>query len=157
MAEEEYRIQKTSVPISCHTARDERVEGEIFVDMLSTQGYSIKQVLEFFNSATPFFPIKTGDHSRPILLSKNSVVKAEIPGGLERYIQEISTTFAQKKEAVLHMKRLGPVRVTLILDLPLEHSRILDLLNLPNPFFAAVIHDSFCLLNAHHIYKVEEL
>lgn len=157
MAQEEFRIQKTSVPVACHTSRDERVEGEIFVDMLSTEGYSVKQVLDFFNAPVPFFPIKIRGQGRAILLSKNAVVKAEIPGGMERFQSETSTAFASKKEAVLHMRRLGPIHATLILDLPIEHSRILDLLSLPNPFFAAIIHDSFCLLNAHHIYKIEEL
>jgi hypothetical protein len=157
MTEEEYRIQKISVPVSCHTARDERLEGEIFVDMLSAEGYSLKQVIDFFNAHSHFFPIKTRDHARPILLNKASVVKVEVPGGMERFLEEASAAFARKRDAVVHMRRLGPIHVTLILDLPEGHSRILDLLSLPSHFFSAIIHDSFCLLNAHHTYKIEEL
>lgn len=157
MTEQEYRIQKISVPVTCHTARDERLEGEIFVDMVNAEGYDLKQVIDFFNSHSHFFPIKTRDNERPILLNKTSVVKVEVPGGMERFQEGASATFARRREAVAHMRRLGPIRVTLILDLPEEHSRILDLLSLPSHFFSAIIQDSFCLLNAHHTYKIEEL
>lgn len=157
MQEEGFRIQKSSVPISCHTARDDRIQGEIFVDLRTAEGYSTKQVLDFFNSAVPFFPIKTRDHERPILLAKRSVVKVEIAGALERFEAEASTPFIIKKEAVLHMRSLGPVRATLVVDLPAEHSRLLDLLSLPLSFYAAIIHGTFCLINARHIYKIEEL
>lgn len=157
MTQEEFRIQKTSVPVSCTTVRGEKVVGEIYVDMLTIEGYTVKQVLDFFNASLHFFPIKARDHSRPILLSRQSIVKVELPGMLERFLEETSTTFAQKKEAVMHVEKLGIVRTTLIVDLPSEHSRLMDFLSAPTPFFAAVIDKALCLLNQHHIYKIEEL
>ncbi len=88
--------------------RDEKVEEEIFVDMLSTEGYTIDQVLDFFNLQTRFFPIKARDHGKPILLAKQSVVKIEIPGALERFLEDSSTHFAGKKEASSTWTRWDP-------------------------------------------------
>ena len=151
----EYLIPKIPVPLVCHTVQGESIPGEIFLDMILTEGYSIDQVLEFFNARLPFFPIRTASMPRPILLRKNSVVRVDIPQ-LSASFAERTSGFAISREATITMETLGPVRGTFVLDLPQEYTRILDLINLDPVFFPAMIQESFVILNAHHIYKIEE-
>lgn len=157
MAEQQFRIPKISVPVICHTLQGEKIAGDIFVDVISLQGYTTQQLLDYLNAQPPFFPIRTSTAQRPLLILKDSLVQVDVPHLMKQYQEETSTTLAQKKEAILYMQTLGPVRGIVILDLPEEYARILDLLNLKRTFFPAIIHEQFVILNSHHIYKIEEL
>lgn len=151
----EYWIPKINVPITCHTAQGESVSGDIFVDVILTEGYSVHQVVDYFNSKTPFFPLRLADR-RPILVAKESVVQVDIPQLMDQF-REDTSSFSTRKDVVLYVHSLGQVRVTIIADMPEEHSRILDLVNLSRGnFFPAVVNNSLSLLSIHHIYKIEE-
>jgi hypothetical protein len=150
----EYRIPKINVPLTCLTVQGERIAGDIFVDVLLTEGYNVEQVLDYFNTPSPFFPIRTGD-SAPVLLSKESVAIIEVPQLLGQF-REDTSTFSTRKEATLHFHHIGPVRALIIVDLPEEYSRILDLVNMAKrAFFPAIVNDSLSLLSIKHIYKIE--
>ena len=150
----EYRIPKINVPLTCLTVEGEKLAGEIFLDVILTEGYSVEQVLDFFNSSTPFFPIRMTDYP-PILLSKDSIVLVEIPQLMEQYKRETSS-FSTRKNAVLHYHKIGPIEAFMVVDLPEEYSRILDLVNMAKRrFFPAIVNDTLSLLSIKHIYKIE--
>ena len=156
MTEQQFHIPKINVPILCHTDQGEKLPGEIFLDLGTSAGYTVNQVLEYFNSDTPFFPLRGKDGST-ILLRKSSVIQVELPEMLDQYMEQTSS-FSTKKEGVFYMQTIGPVRVQIILDLPEEYSRFLDLVNVASrAFFPAIVNDAFALLSLRHIYKVEEI
>lgn len=157
MAESELRIPKVAVPVICHTLPGEKIAGEIFLDMLSSEGYTAHQVLDFFNARPPFFPIRTTIGQRSILLSKDSLVQVDMLEMMKEMREDTSLFLAQKKEVFFHLQTLGPVRGVVVLDLPAEYARVVDLLNQNRNFFPAIVHETFTLLNARHIYKIEEL
>ncbi len=152
-----FQIPKISVPIVCCTVQGERVSGEIFLDVVSPAEYSSQQVLDFFNNESLFFPFRTGTDVRPLLVSKDSIVQVEVTGVLERFLAETSIVLAQRKEADVHLRVLGIRRFNLLLTMPEEYCRIVDLLNLGNTFCSAISGQEFALLNVRHIYKVEEV
>jgi hypothetical protein len=157
MTEQQFRIPKIKVPIICHTNHGERIAGEIFLDLILSEGYDVNQVLDFFNAQTPFFPIRNPATNRTVLVQKESVVQVDIPQLMTQYTEQTST-FTTRKDAMLYLQTLGPVRVTIIVDLPEEYSRILDLVNMARrSFFPAVANGIFALLSIRHIYKIEEL
>lgn len=150
----EYRIPKINVPLTCLNVEGERIAGEIFLDVILHEGYSVEQVVDFFNSPAPFFPIRMGD-SPPVLLSKDSIVQVEIPQLLEQYRSDTST-FSTRKTAVIHFHKIGRVEAFIVVDLPEEYSRFLDLVNMAKrTFFPAIVNDTFSLLSIKHIYKIE--
>lgn len=154
MEHPEYRIPKIHVPLTCHTIQGEKLAGEIFLDVILTEGYNLEQVLDYFNTPTPFFPIRIGDEA-PILLSKESVVQVEVPQLLEEFKQK-TFSFSTRKEAVLHMHQIGSIRAIIIVDMPEDHSRILDMVTMAKrSFFPAIVNDSLSLVHIKHIYKIE--
>jgi len=152
-----FQIPKISVPIVCSTVQGERVPGEIFLDVVSASEYSSQQLLDFFNNESLFFPLRPGPDARPMLISKESIVQVEVVGVLQRFLTETSVVLAQKKEADLHLRMLGTRRVSVLLTMPEEYCRVVDLLNLGHTFCCAISGQEFVLLNVHHIYKVEEV
>ena len=154
--EQQFRIPKVSVSVFCYTIENEKIEGEIFLDVRGSDQYNSQQVLDFFNSETPFFPIRTSDFPNPILLRKESILRVDVIRMMETLEEEPSMSLAGKRQVPVHLPTLGPVSVTVILDLPEEYSRILDLLNLKRTFFPTIIDGNFSLLNSHHVYKIEE-
>ncbi|HSP05597.1 MAG TPA: hypothetical protein VLR94_00390 [Acidobacteriota bacterium] len=155
MEHPEFRIPKISVPIVCHTIQEEEVRGDIFLDMILTEGYSVQQIIDYFNATAPFFPIRTSGR-QPVLISKASVVLVDVPQLTDQY-REDTSSFSVRTEAVVHVHSLGPLRLTIIVDLPEEHSRLLDLVNVARKaFFPAMLNNSLSLVSLHHIYKIEE-
>jgi hypothetical protein len=154
--ESQFRIPKISVPINCLMMSDETISGEIFVDDLGSHEYTSQQLIDFFNDDPPYFPIRTSIGSKPILIQKCWVAQIEIIGMIKRF-QEQSAPLISKKRAVLHRPPLAAVEATIILDMPEDHSRLLDLLNLPLTFVPAIVNEHYCLVNARQIFKIEEI
>jgi len=152
-----FKIPKMSVPIICRTIASETINGEIFLVATASGGYTTHQILEFFNSDGPFFPVRLSSADRPGLLRKASINHAIVPDLAGHLQDETSITLAQKKDAIVHFPFGESVRATVILDLPEESCRILDLLSLPNDFFAALIENTYSVINSNHVYKIEEL
>ena len=153
---EQFRIPKISVPIICQTISQEQIAGEIFIDRLGSSEYASHQITDFFNDQAPFFPLRTSMGARPILLQKTFVVQVEIPGMMNKFLDETASSLAVKKEAVIYRQGLGAVTATVMIDMPEDHSRLLDLLNLGAIFFPAIIDGSFQLVNSRLIFKIEE-
>jgi hypothetical protein len=154
MGDEQFRIPKFAVPIVCYTILGEQMSGEIFVDILLTEGYSPGQILDFLNERSAFFPLRL-NRDRSVLVLKESVVQVEVPGLIAQYEEHIQS-FVTRKDVVLHLTT-GPVRATLVLDLPQEHSRILDLVNTGKDFFPALVGENLSFINIHHTCKIEEM
>src|SRR5438876_10591831 len=137
MGEAQFRIQKVSLRITCDLLGGEVLNGEIFLDMLSSTGASAHQVLEFFNSPAQFFPLRV--QSEAILVAKRALTRIEIHEDFAgRYLEEQSSQISQKRQAIFHIEDGETLEGTVILDLPEEHSRVLDLVNLPGNFFPVV-------------------
>lgn len=151
-----FRIPKISVPIVCQMVSGESISGEIFLDNLGSNDYNSQQLITFFNDDPPYFPIRTSSGSKPILIQKSWVAGIEIAGMMSKFHQHALASIAIKRDAVLFRNGVDPVNATIILDMPEDHSRLLDLLNLRQTFFPAIIDETYCLVNARQIYKIEE-
>ena len=154
--ESQFRIPKISAPINCLMMSGEKISGEIFVDDLGSHEYTAQQLIDFFNDEPPYFPIRTSIGSKPILIQKSWVAQIEIIGMIKRF-QEQAAPLVSQKRAILHRPPLAPVEATIILDMPEDHSRLLDLLNLLLTFIPAIVEGTYCLVNARQIFKIEEI
>jgi hypothetical protein len=150
-SEQQFRIPKVRVPVVCFTIHNETIDGDIFLDDIS-----FHQVSDFLNDEAHFFPILTPAFHKPILLHKDAVIRIDIPEMLEAFEQETSVELSVKRTATLHLPILGELRALIILELPQEYSRILDLLKSRRTFLPAIIDQTFSFLNSQHIYKILE-
>jgi hypothetical protein len=155
MEGEGFRIPKIKVAVVCHTAYGETIRGDIFLDYLESDRYDTRQMLDFLNSPPPYIPVAL-ESSQSVLLRKDCIVEFDVPGLLEEFRQETTSSYARRTEALIHSP-LGATPSTVIIDLPLQSSRLLDLLNQDGPFFPAVVGDTLAFFNARQLYKIEEL
>lgn len=151
---DELRIPKIAVPIVIHSDQDQTEQGEIFLEQIQVEGYSTGQVAEYFNSTEPFFPLRTKTQS--ILVRKQSVNWIEFPELYERYQKEVSSSFDVRKKATLHIRNADPIRVRVIVNMPEDHARVLDILNTGGAFIPVLIQEIFALFNSRVIDRVEE-
>ncbi|MCI0415725.1 hypothetical protein L0222_23370 [bacterium] len=153
---EELRIPKVSVDIICHTVHQEVLSGEIFLDQVSTAGYTTAQVLEFFNSPDAYFPLRVST-GKSILLQKLSLLRVDVQGLFHEYETEVYSSVDLKREAVLHMTNGMTLRGNFIIDMPYDHARTLDLLNVAGRHFVPfLLEDTINLIHTLYLYKVEE-
>jgi len=153
---DELRVPKISVAIRCHTVSQETLSGEIFLDMMSSAGFTKSQVLEFFNSTQLFFPLKT-ESGKSILIQKQMLLRVDIPELFSEYESEVFSSLDFKKEAALHFASAITIRGSIIVDMPKEHARILDVLNSGRTFIPVLLDTTLSLINTHHILNVEEV
>ena len=151
-AEQEFRIPKTVAPVICHTISDETIPGEIFLDVMGK--CAPKHIQDFFNNDALFFPIRTAQAERPLLLSKEIVVLVE---AVTAFPPETILTLSDRKKAILDIQSLGSIHCEILIDSPVERSRVLDALNLSKHFVPVLWKDKFSLLNIRHILKIVEL
>jgi hypothetical protein len=152
---DDLRIPKISVDIVCHTIQNETLSGTIFLDMLSSSGYTVANVQEFFDSPFNFVPFRT-QAGESILLQKQAILRADVPGLFHEYESEVSSLLDTRKEATLHFLNSDAVQGIFIIDLPSDHARVLDLLNTGHRFVPFMLEEMLTLINTRHIYKVEE-
>ncbi len=151
-AEKEFRIPKKVAPVICYTISDETIAGEIFLDVLGK--CAPKHIQEFFDNEALFFPIRTAQAERPLLLSKETVVLVE---AVSAFPPETILSLSDRKKAILDVKSLGSIECEILIDSPVERSRVLDALNHSKQFVPVLWKDKFSLLNIHQILKIAEL
>lgn len=149
-AQQEFRIPKTVAPVICHTVSNETIPGEIFLDVVAKCGP--KHIHEFFDTHALFFPIRTAHAGRPLLLSKEMVVLVEAVSAFSP-----ETILSDRKKAVLDLPSLGSIHCEILIDSPVERSRVLDALNDSKHFIPVLWKDKFSLVNIRHIQKIVEL
>ncbi|MCI0413334.1 hypothetical protein L0222_11110 [bacterium] len=151
-AEKEFRIPKTVAPVICHTISDEAIPGEIFLDVVSK--CTPKHIQNFFDHDALFFPIRTAQAERPLLLSKEMVVLVE---AVSAFPPGTMLALSDRKKAVLDVRSVGSIHCEVLIEGPIERSRVLDVLNQSKNFVAIVWQEKFSLVNIRHILKIVEL
>ncbi len=155
MNDQPFKIPKLPVPVVLHTLPVNEIRGDIFLDFASSEGYTVQHLLDYFNSEPPFFPIRTD--AKSLLVSKNSLIWIEVAKNLKQFQEEASVMLAESKEVLIHTGQIEEMKATLILDLPEEYGRTLDLLNRKQRFIVIIRKESLVILNLNHVTRIEEL
>jgi hypothetical protein len=155
MNDQPYKIPKQPVPVVLHIIPGNEIRGDIFLDFSSNEGYSVEQVLEYFNSDSPFFPIRTGNGSA--LVSKHSLLWIEISLLLKEFQEETSVKMAERREVLILTDQDEEIKATIVLNLPEAYGRTLDLLNKKENFIVMIRNETLIILNLYHVTKIQEL
>jgi len=157
MAETEFRIPKISVPVVLNTTEKEKIVAEIFLDYQSSDNFTLEELSNFFNTDNPFLPIRSSAKNKTILLRRDSIVWIDLSQIKQQLLESTSMSLAYKREVVLHSQSAGALHATVIMEMPADHSRVIDLLNLKRIFIPVLVEEKFALVNLHHIDQIEEL
>jgi hypothetical protein len=155
MNDQPFKIPKLKVPVVLHTLPVNEIRGDIFLDFGEGESYTVHDLLHFFNSSPPFFPIRTSAHS--ILVSRKSIVWIEIPSLLKEFQEETSVMLAERRQVLIQTDQVEEMKATIVLDLPEEYGRTLDLLNQKERFIVVIRNDSMMILNLDHVTRIQEL
>lgn len=153
---DDLRIPKIAVEIICHTFHDEILTGNIFLDMMGSSGYTVEQVLEFFDDRPIFFPYRLSSGGS-ILLQKQMILRADLPEVEHDYNSEVVSMLTTKREVVIHFTNAQQLKGLFLINLPADHARTLDFLNTGHRFVPFLLDEQLTLINTQHIYKVEEV
>jgi hypothetical protein len=155
MNDQPYKIPKLTVPVVLHVVPASEIQGDIFLDFSSSQGTSVQHVLEYFNTDSPFFPLRTDSGS--VLVSKHSILWIEVPLLLKEFQEETSVKLAERREVLIQTDEIEEIKATIVLDLPEAYGRTLDLLNKKENFIVMIRSETLMILNLHHVTKIQEL
>jgi hypothetical protein len=152
---DELRIPKVPVAIHCHSTGGESFSGQVFLDMTSSAGFTTSQILEFFNTPQPFFPLKL-ESGQSILIQKWILFRIDVPELFHEYESEVFSLVDSRQEAVLHFAGYS-LRGSIIVDMPKEHARVLDVVNSGRSFLPFLLETTLSLINVHHLHRIEEI
>jgi len=108
------------------------LRGRVFLPATAASHAGAMRAEEWMNDPLPFFPFLPDGEGSPVILNKEQLVVMTVAASADR-----DETLDEVGAPVKHVSvECGALRLTgeVLLDLPLNHSRVLDLLNRPGAF-----------------------
>jgi hypothetical protein len=145
---DELKVPTVPVPAQILCADGSRLSGTVFLPPGASHHAGPSRPEEWINDGSPFFPFLPADGSVAVILNKRLVVAVTVaatPGMILDVEREVQVEAAGEKLAgILHI------------DLPENHQRVLDYLNLAPDFVPLYSGQSLHLLNKRHVSRLKE-
>ncbi|MET0553518.1 MAG: hypothetical protein ABW221_10810 [Vicinamibacteria bacterium] len=136
----------TQVQILC--ADGTRLAGTVFLPTATSHHEGPTRPEEWMNDGSPFFPFLPEGSAGALILNKDllvAVTLAATPGMVLDVEREVQVEAAgEKLVGIIHI------------DLPANHQRVLDYLNLAPDFVPLYSGQSLHLLNKRHVSRLKE-
>ena len=130
------------------------LRGRVFLPAAAESHPGAMRAEEWMNDAAPFFPFLPDGEGRPVILNKLQLVVITVAASADR-------DDALDQVAPLRRVRVecGALRLEgeVVVDMPANHSRILDLLNRPGAFLNVREGERHHLVRKSRITRVSEL
>lgn len=129
--------------------------GRIFIPAASPKHSGPTRSEEWMNEGSWFFPFLPDNAEAPVLLNKREVLVltvpaaasfGEIPEGADNPVRRVAVEAEERR-----------LEGTLIIDMPENHSRVLDYLNRPETFLTLRDGDVHHLIQKERITRVIEI
>lgn len=143
-------MPRVAVPATLLQAGGGKRDGEVFVMERVPQHTGPETPLDMLNRPEPFFPFRPKDDGGVLLVAKARTVTLTVP----RPEAEDATRLSAAKQASLEITLADGSKLSgwATLELPQEHSRLLDYLNASAvPFFAITTAEHVHLVNCAHV------
>lgn len=151
----DYRIEKSRSPVVIKTHSGETITGEMFLQPFARPDGGTERPGDILNGGDPFFPVSMPD-GELILVAKEQVLELVTDVGRDEYDER--SKFA--RPAVVEVRLISGERHAgaIFLELPVEHSRLLDFMNRDDERFLT-LHgsDHLILINRQMIEHVRPL
>jgi hypothetical protein len=151
----DYHIEKSRRRVTITTRTGDVIPGDMFLQPYARWGGQAERPIDILNAAESFFPLRRDD-GEVVLVAKNQVATVACDGTDE----EEGTGAAITRRASVEVRLLTgeTVSATVLLEVPEDHSRLLDFLNLWKPRFLPLdTVDGKLLVNRGMIERVRAL
>ncbi len=128
----EFKVPTVALAAEATMADGRRFRGRIFLPTAAHDHAGSMRPEEWMNDGVEFFPFLLDEAGAPVLLNKREVVALTVPATADR---DLTLEAVHPPERRLHLE-CGARRFegTIVLDMPENHSRVLDYLNRPGAF-----------------------
>ena len=151
----DYRIEKSRSPVVIKMHSGEQITGEMFLQPFARPDGGTERPADILNGGDPFFPVAMSD-GELFLVSKEQVLELATDVGRDEYDDRAKMA----RPAVIEVRLIsGEIHAgAIFLELPAEHSRLLDFLNRDDERFLT-LHgtDTLLLINRRMIEHVRPL
>jgi hypothetical protein len=129
--------------------------GRIFIPEASSTHAGAMRTDEWFNEGTPFFAFLPDDAKSIVILNKEQVAVLTVPAAVDPLSIEQQIAAPQRRVVV----ELGNRRVEghVLVEMPLGHRRVVDVLNFAQPFLIVRVEDRWHLVRKSLITRVVEI
>ena len=151
----ELRVPTVAFPAEAVCADGRTFVGRIFVPAAASRHAGAMRAEEWMNDSTDFFPFLPDDSRSSVLLNKQELLVLSVAAAadLGDIVEEVETP-ARRVAVECGQRRLEG---SLIIEMPTNHSRVLDYLNRPEPFLTLREGDRHHLVRKSRITRVVEL
>jgi hypothetical protein len=150
----EFKVPTLALSAEVVLADGRRFRGRIFVPTAAHDHDGSMRAEEWMNEAVDFFPFLLDDASSPVLLNKRELVVLTVPASADRDATLDGMPLPQRRLAL----ECGARRLegTIVIDMPENHSRVVDYLNRPGAFLTLRDGDRHHLVAKARITRVTE-
>lgn len=149
------RVPVAALPVEVRHLDGRTVAGRIFVPAAALRHDGPTRPDEWINGAGRFFPFLPNESAQSVLVNKETVLAIAVPA----WADEPDPADAVSAPARVISIECGGVSFqgVITLDLPANHGRVLDYLNVPGEFLTLRIGGRHHLVNKRHITRVIEV
>ena len=128
----EFKVPTVALRAEATLADGRRFRGRIFVPTAAHDHAGSMRAEEWMNDGVDFFPFLLDDASASVLLNKREIVALTVPASADRDATLEAVSLPQHRLAL----ECGARRFegTIVIDMPENHSRVLDYMNRPEAF-----------------------
>jgi hypothetical protein len=151
----DYRIEKSRSPVVITTHSGERITGEMFLQPFARPDGGTERPADILNGAQPFFPVLLSD-GELLLVSKEQVLSLATDAAHDDFDERARIA----RPAVIEVRLINGEAHSgaILLELPIEHSRLLYFLNRDDERFLTLhSSDHSLLINRQVIEHVRQL
>jgi hypothetical protein len=149
-----YRVPRVLRAAEVVCADGRRLKGRVFVPAAAESHAGVMRAEEWLNDRSDFFPFLPDGEGSPLILNKQETLMVTVAAEADRdgTLEEVATRF---RHVVLEC---GGIRVEgdVAVDMPAEHSRLLDLLNRDRAFLTVRDGDRHHLVRRSRVTRVRE-
>ena len=151
----DYRIEKSRSPVVIKTHSGETITGEMFLQPFARPDGGTERPADILNGADPFFPVALPG-GELVLVSKEQVLSLATDAAHDDYDER--SKMARPAEIEVRLISGETHSGAILLELPAEHSRLLDFMNRENERFLTLHGSNHSLLiNRRVIERVRPL
>jgi hypothetical protein len=131
------------------------LRGRVFLPAAAVSHAGAMRAEEWMNDAAPFFPFLPDGEGSPVILNKQRIVVVTVAASADKdeTLDEVSAPMRRVQVECGSLRLSGE----LVLDMPANHSRVLDLLNRPGCFLNVRDGERHHLVSKARITRVSEL
>jgi hypothetical protein len=131
------------------------LRGRVFLPAAAQSHPGAMRAEEWMNDPAPFFPFLPDGEGSPVILNKAQILVVTVSASADRdaTLDEVQTPVRRVNVECGALRLQGDV----LIDMPMNHSRVLDLLNRPGTFLNLRDGDRHHLVCKARVTRVNEL